>query len=271
MKEFSLSKKVVLISGANGLIGTEISDALASANASIVLLDNCPIKTLIKLESKLKKKFKINIRSFSCDISNQVETKKCIKKIISHFGKIDVLINLAAIDAKVDIKKNKTKKMVFHNFPLDLWQKSINTNITGTFIITKIVIKEMLKKKSGNIINVASTYSLVAPNQNLYKINSKQTFYKPIDYVATKSVIPNFTRYISTLYGKKGIRANTIVPHGVIEKASPAFKKNFSRLSPIGRICDKKELRGPFIFLSSEASSYMNGSLFIVDGGWTAW
>lgn len=271
MKEFSLSKKVILISGANGLIGTEISDALASAKATIVLLDNSPIKTIMKLESKLKKKFKINIKSFSCDISNEEETKKCIKKIIYHFSKIDVLINLAAIDAKVDIKKNKADKIVFHNFPLDLWNKSIAVNITGTFIITKLVIKEMLKKRSGNIINVASTYSLVAPNQNLYKVNSKQTFYKPIDYVATKSMIPNFTRYISTLYGKKGIRANTIVPHGVVENASPTFKKNFSKLSPLGRICGKEELRGPFIFLSSEASSYMNGSLLIVDGGWTAW
>ena len=271
MKEFSLSKKVILISGANGLIGTEISDALASAGASIILLDSSPVETIMKLESKLKKKFKIKIKSFSCDISNEINTKNCIKEIVYHFGKIDVLINLAAIDAKVDTQNNKATKMAFHNFPLDLWKKSIDVNITGTFIITKLVIKEMLKNKSGNIINVASTYSIVAPNHNLYKVNSKQTFYKPIDYVATKSMIPNFTRYIATLYGKKGIRANTIVPHGVIDNASGVFKKNFSSLSPLGRICDKKELRGPFIFLSSEASSYMNGSLLVVDGGWTAW
>jgi NAD(P)-dependent dehydrogenase (short-subunit alcohol dehydrogenase family) len=271
MKEFSLSKKVILISGASGLIGTEISDALASAGAKIILLDRKPLKTIIKLESKLKKKYKTNVKSFSCDISNELNTKNCIKKIIYHFGKIDVLINLAAIDAKIESKKTNPNKIVFHKFPLDLWNKSIDANITGTFVITKLVIKEMLKKKSGNIINVASTYSLVAPNHDLYKVNSKQTFYKPVDYVVTKSMIPNFTRYISTFYGKKGIRANTIVPHGVIDKASAAFKKNFRRLSPIGRICDKKELRGPFIFLSSEASSYMNGSIFVIDGGWTAW
>ncbi len=271
MKEFSLSKKVILVTGANGLIGTEISDALASAGASLVLLDSTPLKVLKKLEMKLRKKFKIKIKSFSCDIGNDKEVLNCVKSICSYFGRIDVLINLAAIDAKVDTIKKNSKKISFHNFPLDLWKKSININITGTFLITKFVIKEMIKKKSGNIINVASTYSLVAPNHDLYKINDKQEFFKPIDYIATKSMIPNFTRYITTLYGKKGIRANTIVPHGVINSPSAAFKKNFSKLSPMGRICDKKELRGPFVFLSSDASSYMNGSTLIVDGGWTAW
>ena len=147
MKEFSLSKKVILISGANGLIGTEISDALASAGAKIILLDKSPLKTIMKLQSKLKKKYKTNVKSFSCDISDEINTKNYIKKIIYHFGKIDVLINLAAIDAKVDTKKSKANNMVFHKFPLNLWNKSVDTNITGTFIITKLVINEMLKKK----------------------------------------------------------------------------------------------------------------------------
>lgn len=271
MKEFSLSKKVILISGASGLIGTEISDALASAGAKIVLLDKSPLRKLINIETKLKKKYKTNVKSFSCDIRDELIIKNCIKEIIGHFGKIDVLINLAALDAKLDKNRNKLNNLSFHNFPLKIWNSSIDTNITGSFIITKFVLSEMLKKKSGNIINVASTYSLVAPNHDLYKFKSKQSFYKPVDYVASKSMIPNFTRYIATLYGKKGIRANTIVPHGVIENASKSFKKNFHKLSPIGRTCDKKELRGPFIFLSSDASSYMNGSLFVIDGGWTAW
>ncbi len=271
MKEFSLSKKVILISGASGLIGTEISDALAYAGAKIVLLDKSPLRKIINIEKKLKKKYGANVKSISCNICDETITKNYINKIINHFGKIDVLINLAALDAKLNKNKKKLNNISFHNLPLKTWSNSIDTNVTGTFIITKLVLNEMLKKKSGNIINVASTYSLVAPNHDLYKFKSKQSFYKPVDYVASKSMIPNFTRYIATLYGKRGIRANTIVPHGVIKNASKSFKKNFHKLSPIGRTCDKKELRGPFIFLSSDASSYMNGSLFVIDGGWTAW
>lgn len=271
MKEFSLTNKVILLSGAAGLIGSEIAEAFASAGAKLILLDISPIDKISKLENKIKKKHKIKILSLSCDITNEVNTKKSIKKIIKKFGRIDVLINLAAIDAKVDSKNKNINNKAFHNFELKSWNKSIDVNITGTFIMTKLVIKEMLRRGSGNIINVASTYSLVSPNQDLYKVNTKQTFYKPIDYVATKSVIPNFTRYIATFYGKKGIRANTIVPHGIVNNASKAFIKNFKKFSPMGRVCDKKELRGPFIFLSSDSSSYMNGSLVVIDGGWTAW
>jgi NAD(P)-dependent dehydrogenase (short-subunit alcohol dehydrogenase family) len=93
----------------------------------------------------------------------------------------------------------------------------------------------MLAQKRGNIINVASTYSLVAPNQELYKYpgETSQT-YKPVDYVGTKSMVPNFTRYLATLYGRDGIRANCIVPHGVFNAHPQKFQDNFARLSPIG-------------------------------------
>jgi NAD(P)-dependent dehydrogenase (short-subunit alcohol dehydrogenase family) len=130
----------------------------------------------------------------------------------------------------------------------------------------------MLAQRAGNIINVASTYSLVAPNQGLYRYpgESRQT-YKPVDYVGTKSRVPNFTRYLATLYGRDGIRANCIVPHGVFNAHPQKFLDNFARLSPMGRMCRPEELRGPFVFLASEASSYMTGATVVVDGGWTAW
>ena len=104
MKEFLLTNKVILISGAAGLIGSEITDALASAGAKIILLDISPINKILKLENKIKKKYKTKITSFSCDITSEENTQKCIHKIIKNFGRIDVLINLAAIDAKVDNK-----------------------------------------------------------------------------------------------------------------------------------------------------------------------
>jgi NAD(P)-dependent dehydrogenase (short-subunit alcohol dehydrogenase family) len=123
----------------------------------------------------------------------------------------------------------------------------------------------------GNIINVASTYSMVAPNQQLYDFGQGIQQYKPIDYIASKSFIPNFTRYVATFYAGEGIRCNAIVPHAIENQHSEAFKNNFSRLSPLGRMCEREELIGPFTFLASEASSYMTGSILTVDGGWTAW
>ncbi len=129
----------------------------------------------------------------------------------------------------------------------------------------------MLQQKAGNIINVASTYSLVAPNQSLYDFGDGDFSYKPVDYVLSKSFIPNFTRYLATLYAKENIRCNAIVPHGIEQGHDQKFIHNFSKLSPLGRMCDKDELTGPFTFLASDASSYMTGSLLVVDGGWTAW
>ena len=271
-KEFSLKNKVVVITGAYGLIGKEVCDALSSYGAITILIDISPLKKLVSYSKKLIDKYKVKSAAYSLNILSVDKINEAIKSIIKKFNKIDVLINLAAIDAKFDNNIDKVPISSFENFPLDVWKDSINTNITGTFLITQAVIRTMLLRKSGNIINVASTYSLVAPNQDLYKDDEKvQKLFKPVDYVVSKSVIPNFTRYLATFYGNKGIRANTIVPHGVYNNHPEKFVNKFNRFSPLERMCDVDELRGPFIFLASDSSSYMTGSTLVVDGGWTAW
>ena len=87
----------------------------------------------------------------------------------------------------------------------------------------------------------------------------------------TKSFIPNYTRYLATHYAKQGIRVNCIAPHGIENQNPDWFKANFAKMSPMGRMSKASELNGPFVFLASEASSYMTGSTLVVDGGWTAW
>jgi NAD(P)-dependent dehydrogenase (short-subunit alcohol dehydrogenase family) len=272
MNEFSLRGKVALITGANGLIGREIADAYASFSANLILLDNTEDATMDLYAKQISDKFSVEVKVFYSSITDINQINQVISDSVKYFGKIDILVNLAAIDAKFDEKIKETPKTGFEDFSIELWNKSIEVNMTGTFLITQCMARQMLKQKSGNIINVASTYSLVSPNQNLYKFeDSQDQLFKPIDYVATKSMIPNFTRYLATFYGDKGIRVNTIVPHGVMNNANSEFIKNFSKLSPLGRMCDKEELRGPFVFLASDASSYMTGSTLVVDGGWTAW
>ncbi len=272
MKEFLLNNKVILITGANGLIGREVADAVASAGANLVLLDDAPGDDIDNHAMKLSKAYSIESKSYHASITDTDRINFIVNEISNHFGGIDVLINLAAIDAKFDESIGEVPKTAFEDFPLDLWKKSIDVNVTGTFNVTQQVVKQMLKQKNGNIINVASTYSLVSPNQGLYKFKGEdEQLFKPVDYVATKSMIPNFTRYLATFYGKDGIRVNTIVPHGIVNNAPEKFIKNFSKLSPLGRMCRKEELRGPFIFLASDSSSYMTGSTLVVDGGWTAW
>lgn len=268
----SIAGKVILITGAYGLIGQTIALAFLEQGAFVILSDIEESKQS-KLESEISKKFPPSQFLFqTLDITDEVRCQQTMIAVIKKFGRLDVLINNAGLDAKFDKHSfGKVNPSRFENYPADLLRKSIDINLTGTIMITQYACKQMVKQKSGNIINVASTYSVVSPNQNLYNFGDGNQNFKPVDYIASKSYIPNFTRYLATFYASEGIRCNAIVPHGIYNDHDEAFQKNFAQLSPLGRMCDRKELIGPFTFLASNASSYMTGSLLTVDGGWTAW
>lgn len=268
----SVAGKVILITGAYGLIGQTIAISLLRQGAYVVLAD---------MNTRKQKELE-NIVSALCpqqqflfqnlDICSQLSCQDTIQATVQKFGQLDVLINNAAIDAKFDTAQAGTAHNTrFEHYPIELLRNSVNVNLIGTIQITQYACRQMLQQNAGNIINVASTYSLVAPNQNLYDFGNGQQQFKPVDYVASKSFIPNFTRYIATCYAPEGIRCNAIAPHGVYNHHEKAFLENFTRLSPMGRMCDRDELIGPFTFLASDASGYMNGAVLSVDGGWTAW
>lgn len=267
-----IQNKVVFITGAFGLIGKQISKAFLQQNAKVILADiNKNLAT--QLEQELSSEFDATNYLFQIvDITNEESVANAVAATVEKFGRLDVLINNAAIDAKFD-KDNigGVNQSRFENYPIELLRKSVEVNLTGTVIMTQAACKQMLLQGSGNIINVASTYSVVAPNQNLYDFGEGIANFKPIDYIASKSFIPNFTRYIATFYSTNNIRCNAIVPHGVLNNHPEPFLHNFSKMSPLGRMCNREELDGPFIFLASNASSYMTGSVLMVDGGWTAW
>lgn len=271
-KPIDIKNQVILVTGAFGLIGKQISTAFLTAEAKVVLAD-VNASTISTLQKEFKTIFNAdNFLILELDITNEKSAENAITKTVEKFGSLDVLINNAAIDAKFDkTGMSKVNQSRFENYPLDLLRKSVEVNLTGTIIMTQAACKQMLQQKSGNIINVASTYSVVAPNQNLYDFGEGIKNFKPIDYIASKSFIPNFTRYIATFYANDNIRCNAIVPHGIFNNHDEAFLHNFSKMSPLGRMCNREELEGPFIFLASNASSYMTGSVLMVDGGWTAW
>jgi NAD(P)-dependent dehydrogenase (short-subunit alcohol dehydrogenase family) len=272
-KEFRLDGRVILVSGAAGLIGREVCDAFAAYGANVVLCDVAPQERLSAQAVALSERYAgATIEPAHADITLDEDVSRLMQGVMNRFGRLDVLVNLAAIDAKFDAAAGDINPSRFEQYPLELWEQSVAVNMTGLLRLTQAAVRLMLAQKSGNIINVASTYSLVAPNQALYRFPGQESqTYKPVDYVGTKSFVPNFTRYLATLYAGDGIRANTIVPHGVDNRHDEAFKQNFKRYSPLGRMCEVRELRGPFVFLASDASSYMTGSTLVVDGGWTAW
>ncbi|MDB5272131.1 MAG: family oxidoreductase [Chitinophagaceae bacterium] len=269
----SIKDKVILVTGALGLIGKEISYSFLKQGAKVILADlNIEKASFVQEELSAFGILENEYLICKLDITQETSATEVVEAIIKKFGKLDVLINNAAIDAKFDKEgTSKVNQSRFENYPIDLLRKSVEVNLTGTVIMTQAACRQMLKQGHGNIINVASTYSVVAPNQNLYDFGQGTQNFKPIDYIASKSFIPNYTRYLATFYAGENIRCNAIVPHGILNGHEEPFLINFSKMSPLGRMCNREELNGPFTFLASDASSYMTGSVLMVDGGWTAW
>jgi len=273
-KMFDMKGKIVLITGGTGLLGFEYAKTLADAGANIVLVD-LDEKRCIKKAEQLEQKYKKSMIGIKTDISNKNEVKKMISIIEEKFGRVDVLINNAAFNCPAD--QTGSNFVDFKDYPVDLWKKSLNVNLTGMFLCSQEVIRIMLKRKiKGSIINISSTYGIVGPDQRIYSSiknpkDKKQVFTKPVDYSTTKSGVLNFTRYLASLYGKNGIRVNTLSPGGVWDNQDEKFVEKYSNKTVLGHMADKTDYNGAILFLASDASRYMTGANLVIDGGWTCW
>ncbi len=264
---FSLKNKVAIVTGALGLIGKNHCIALSEAGANVVACDLDDERCKIFASSLSTKSIGVGV-----DITNKSSVEKLRDKSLNEFDRIDILVNNAAINDMFENPQAAAEQSMFENYPLDMWQKSLDVNVTGTFLCSQIIGTEMAKTGKGSIINIASTYGLVGPDQSIYKKpDGSQSFYKSPAYPATKGAIVNFTRFLAAYWGNKGVRVNTLSPGGVENKQDEYFVNNYSAKTPLGRMALPTDYKGAIIFLASDASSYMTGANLIVDGGWTTW
>ena len=267
MELFSLKNKTATVTGALGLIGKEHCRALSEVGANVIVADVDETKC-----KEFAKTLSIESLGISLDVTNPDSIKKLRDRTIEKFGHIDVLVNNAAINDMFENPKAASEQSKFENYPLELWQKSVDVNLTGVFLCSQILGAVMSKQKSGSIINVASTYGISAPDQSLYiKEDGTQSFYKPPAYSATKGALIMFTKYLAAYWGKDNVRVNTLTPGGVENSQDEFFINKYSAKTILGRMAQPTDYKGALIFLASDASSYMTGSNLIVDGGWTAW
>jgi len=264
---FSLKEKVAVVTGALGLIGKHHCHALADAGASVVVCDLSESEC-----ANFASSLSVLSLGISADITNKKSVKDLRNKIISNYGKIDILVNNAAINDKFEDPLAALEESKFENYPVEMFRKSLDVNVTGMFLCSQVIGTEMANRGYGSIINVASTYGIVAPDQSIYK-NEKgeQTFYKSAAYPVTKGAVISFTRFLAAYWGNKGVRVNTLSPGGVRDNQEEFFVKNYSAKTPLGRMAHPTDYKGALVFLASNASSYMTGANLIVDGGWTAW
>lgn len=261
-KLFDMSEKTVIITGAAGLLGSQYAEGLSDAGANVVLAD-IDYKTCKQISSKLSDKNNSENLAIKLDLTNKKSIQEMVKKSKKRFSSIDVLINNAA-----DQGDSKLRKTPFEDFPLKNWNHAIDVNLTGVFLCCQEVGKIMVKQHDGVIINIASTYGIVGPDQRIYGKSGQNS---AAFYAATKGSLINLTRYLAAYWQGKGIRVNTLSPGGVKKGQDKNFVKKYSQKTMLGRMANKDEYIGPILFLSSNASSYMTGSNLIVDGGWTAW
>ena len=271
---FNLKNKIIVITGGSGFLGSEFSSTLSDVGAIPIILD----KNKASLEL-LKKKFIKNKQRglfFLVDLNNETKVNVVINSIIKKYKKIDCLINAAGLTGEDMLKTDSNFFEKFENYDFKLWQKSLNGNLSSTFILTKSVAKHMLKRKKGSIINIASDVGIISPDHRIYeadkKINYKGVnFNTPLSYSVAKSGIISMTRYLATYWAKKGIRVNCVSPAGVYKKHNKKFVKQLSERIPLGRMAKPGELNGAIIYLCSNASSYVTGHNLVVDGGRTIW
>lgn len=271
-KKFDLTGRIAVVTGGVGLLGTEFCRTLAEAGAAVVVVDLNASAIQGTADALTKNGYKA--LAVPADITQPDSVNTMVEKVLSEFGRLDILVNSAALDPKFDPEaaKKGIAPGAFEDYPLDQWNAAMNVNLTGMFLVTQACVKPMLaQKKKGSIINICSTYGLNGPDQRIYIRDGQRVAFKPVYYTVTKAGVMGFTKYLAAYYAGTEIRVNALTPGGVFNNHEDYFVKNYSAKTILGRMANKDEMNGALLFLASDASSYMTGNNVVVDGGWTAW
>jgi gluconate 5-dehydrogenase len=248
---FSLAGRVAIVTGGSRGLGREMAEGLAEAGASLMLCarrEQWLTPTIDELRSS-----GFRVEGMLCDVSKPADVQGVVDKTVATYGKVDILINNAGVTWAAEPEE----------LPLDKWQKVVDINLTGAFLFAQAAGREMLKRRYGRIINVASIAGLHA------SVNGPH--FAP--YAATKAGLIGLTRELAASWGRQNIRVNAIAPgyfhsrlaDAAIEMTEPAIKAS----APIPRVGDAGELKGVAVFLAADASNYITGQTIVVDGGRT--
>ncbi len=258
--KFSLKNKVIIVTGACGLIGRAFCEAIAQFEGILIVADI--VSSLPeKYAAELKTRYPQSIDGVELDVESRDSVTYLKNFVIEKHGKIDGLVNAHQ-------NKSHLKFEAFENVSDENWQKVIDVNLTGTFLTCQILGSWMAENGGGKIVNMPSTYSVVAPNQNLYKGTKLGC---PAAYSASKGGIDALSRYLASYWASKNVRVNMITPHGVWNNHEETFELNFAQFSPMQRMSYNHEVAPALIYLLSDASSYVTGTNLLNEGGWTLW
>jgi len=270
---FSLKGRVIVITGAAGLLGQSYAEAIAAFEGTPILLDLS--KDAVDLiANRLNKKYSTDAKGFQVDITNESQVESNAKILIDKYLKIDALVNNASNNPKI-MQGGEMNLSRLENFTLDSWNQDIAVGLTGAFLCSKHYGNMISKNKDGgSIVNISSDLGLIAPDQRLYRrecLLDESQYVKPVSYSIVKTGLIGLTRYLASYWTDKKVRCNAICPGGVEQGQDELFLEEVSKRIPMNRLAQVDEYQGTMIWMLSDASSYLNGSIISVDGGRTAW
>lgn len=265
---FDLSGRVAVITGGMGLLGLSHARAIHGAGGIPVLLD---IKA--HADQKFKELAGFEAHAISCDITSETGVKTALATVLRRFGRVDILVNNAANNPKVEEADGLLDSRL-EQYDLARWNADLAVGLTGAMLCSRVFGAEMANRGKGVIVNIASDLALIAPDQRLYAIEGRvanQQPVKPVSYSVVKAGLVGLTRYLATYWADRGVRANALCPGGVENGQDPGFLRRIADRIPMGRMAEIDEYQGAIVFLSSDASSYMNGAVLAIDGGRSSW
>ncbi len=270
-KKFDLTGKTALVTGAGGVLGKEHATALLEVGANVVITDvnksglDDVKRALDSIQSPGR------VFSFIMDVTDRDSVKKVADELRENGHRVDILINNAAIDPKVKSDEGIVETSRLETFPTEQWNLQMAVGLTGAFLCSQIFGSAMAADgKGGVILNISSDLSVFAPDQRLYRkegLPDNMQPVKPVTYSVIKTGLIGLTRYLSTYWADKGVRANALSPGGIFNGQDEEFVKRLTSLIPLGRMAAVDEYRSAVQFLCSDASSYLNGQNIVMDGG----
>ncbi|MGP4107871.1 SDR family oxidoreductase [Virgibacillus sp. L01] len=247
---FKLEGKTAIVTGGGRGLGAQIAQGLAEAGANVVVCSR-KLEACLEMSAELKK-LGVDSLAFSCDVTNQDDVKKVVDETKAHFGSIDILVN----------NSGATWGAPVVDMPIEAWQKVMNVNVTGTFLMSQEVGKVMIEKEGGKIINIASIAGFGGTDPR---------YMDTIGYNTSKGAIMTFTKDLATKWGQHNINVNAIAPGFFPTKMSKGLihsgKDKILEGTPLNRLGSDADLKGAALFLASKASDYVSGDILSVDGG----
>ena len=263
---FDFSSTVAVVTGASGQLGASYARALLGRGAQVAGLDLGESDASKALANEFGEAFLF----VKANVTDKASLGNALEEVKAAFGVPGLLVNNAALDSPPSAPAEENGP--FETYPESSWDRVLDVNLKGVFLCCQIFGAPMAEEGRGSIVNVASIYGLVSPDQNIYDYRRErgETFFKPVAYSASKSGIYNLTRYLGSYWARRGVRVNSLTIAGVFNEQDQQFLDAYCGRIPIGRMAQHDEYDGAILFLASDASRYMTGANLVVDGGWTA-